>query len=437
MQFLGFTLFKTLIYCKYFLFQAQVLPPDELAKRKDLANKRPKVPAVPVMFFGEYTVAWITQKAVLTWSQGVEQSFHFKSDPDLRQGVTEIADFLAINGPRKAPKGWWCSPPSKGAETSVTAPLQTYIPPSVLEKTAEIAAKSSKIAPVKPQPAAIAASIPSAGYNSKASTKSIIVEAAKPTALPSKSPSNVVGSTAAAVDSTHPGPSGEKIRWSARDVLKPLVNRLKRIFPQLADEPTPSATQELFEWVHGYFGKAIDIDQQLKGKTPSDLIAEMFSRQTGKTIQSSDVAACLSASHIDLQALKEMGVDPLSWDVPLAGGPKRKQPAAAPGSKQAKVAKAPAAIDSNAAAVVSRPSVVLTDADAPCLQVMNGRLIIPAKPKGRPSSSSAGNVSLAVVETENGRSLIGSMQPGGMRLNEPPNYVHVKHNVWVSCPRPK
>lgn len=425
---------------KYPHWPAQVLPPGELAKRKDLANKRPKVPAVPVMFYGEYTVAWITQKAVLTWGQGIQQNCHLKSDPNLRLGVEEVADFLAASAPRRAPKAWWCSAPRKGAEVAITAPLQAYIPPATIDN----AAKEAPAAVVAPTKALVVAAKPAENKDKKinktAVTKAagpVPVPVAKKSAVPSKSPAAAVAKAAVASESAPQAgsPSGEKIRWSARDVLKPLVNRLKRLFPQLADEPTPSATQELFEWVHGYFGNAIDIDQQLKGKTPSDLIAEMFSRQIGKTINSADVSACLSASHIDMQALKAMGVDPRSWDVPLAGGPPRKQqpaPTACPVTKTPALAAAPAA--------ASGAVQMLTDADAPFLQVVNGRLVMPSKPRARTGSYSTLD-GAGGLESEDGRSMVPALVPVQtavpIRLEDPPNYVHVKQNVWVSRPRPK
>jgi len=356
------------------------------------------------MFFGEYTYGWLSRKNVLTWGEGICRGCHTKSNRQLRGGVGEVAAYLALDGQeRLPPPSWWCAPPAVGAEGLMTQTLESYFSTSN---------GAEKAAPKAPAPAAAAAAVV---------TKA--VAAPKP---------------AAAADAAGGLAGGrEKMRWSARDVLKPLVNRLKRLFPQLSDEPTPSCTQELFEWVKGYFGNAIDIDNNLKGKTPADLLAEMFTRQTGRVFSGDQVANCFQASQLDSMALKALDVNPSSWDVPLKGGPSKKiqlqtrkpvpTSVRAPKGQQQKSASLPGAAAAAAPSVaVDAATAVLTDhsgtshflqtdPDAVTMRISNGRLILP----------SAKSRAIAVAAAT------------GSKLNEPPDYMHVRQNVWVSRMRPK
>lgn len=384
----------------YPFWPAQVLSSSTVAARPDLLSSKPKALAVPVMFFGEYTYGWLTRKNVLTWGEGISRGCHTKINRQLRGGVEEVAAFLALDGrERLPPPSWWCAPPTVGAESLMTQTLESYF------STTDVSEKAVRKAP--PAAAAAAAAVIKA------------VATLKP---------------AAAADGLAGG--SEKVRWSARDVLKPLVNRLKRLFPQLIDEPTPSTTQDLFEWVKGYFGNAIDIENNLKGKTPADLLAEMFTRQTGRIFSGDQVASCFQASQLDSMALKALDVNPSSWDVPLVGGPPKKiqlqtrrpvpSSVRVPKVQQQKFASLPAA-EAPSVAVDAAPAVLntrsgsmgsaflQTDPEAVSMRISNGKLILPST-KSR---------AIAVAAAT------------GSKLNEPPDYVHVRQNVWVSRMRPK
>ncbi len=341
------------------------------------------------MFFGEYTYGWLTRKNTLAWGDGISRGCHTKNSSQLRGGVGEVAAFLALDGRERVPPPvWWCAPAAVGAEAAMTQTMESYFEPSngVAIETVEKAAPKAPVVAKAPKPAAVA-----------------------------KAAGDADGGTG----------GSEKVRWSARDVLKPLVNRLKRLFPQLNEETTPSTTQELFEWVKGYFGNAIDIDNNLKGKTPADLLAEMFTRQTGRNFSGDQVASCFSASQLDSMALKALDVDPTSWDVPLKGGPavkiqlQTRQPvptARAAVPKALKPASLPGIAPPPTTAVDNTTTSFLqTDPEAVTMKISNGRLILP----------SAKSRALAVAAAT------------GSKLNDPPEYAHVRQNFWMSKMRPK
>ena len=324
--------------------------------------------------------------------------------PEFQVGVTEVAEFLNLQEPRIAPPHWWCAAPVVGTEASISVSLSTYFPSDPVKPVS---------GPSKPQQTKKAAPAPAAAASH--------------------------GGDGGGGETTAARNRRERVRWSARDVLKPLVNRLKRLFPQLSDDATPTATQDLLDWVEGYFGNAIDINH-LKEKTVADLVAEMFTRQTGQPFTADQISNCCCVTGlIDFTELQAMGISPREWDVPLVGGPKIKQPVKSRSVAKAAPSTGGAGGGVSAFAAVSGSGVSvpvtarMTDPSAPSLQVVNGRLIVPSRMKSnRVVTTSEMMMPVASGDGDSGNG--NSIRAG---LNDPPNYAHVKQNVWISRMRPK
>lgn len=394
--------------------QAQVVPDSVIPSHPILSNcKPPKAASVALSFFGDYTVSYLSDDRVLSWKEGVAHAFHTSAperrNKNLLKSIREAAAFLAVGGVRRvAPPTWWCSPPAYDPNLPHLSPKKSAPKPAPAPKTK--AQKDDKVVKGVKQP-----------VQTKHSARAVHKVPAAPTpraAVPLSPRADAGGSK-------------EKIRWSARDVLKPLVNRLKQLYPALAAEETPSATEDLHNYITARFGTYLDIDNNLKGKTPFDLLAEMFTKLTGRQFTGDQLAGCFSApdvAHYKLNpvALRALGIDLTAYKLPLKGN--------VPARAQTSAPKAVAAAAAAAAAVAPRrPAVTLTDASAPSLRVVNGRIMFQAGKRGRPSGAADSDDSGALNSAA-----VAAVAPGiDPRYAQPPSYVHIKQNVWVSRPKPK
>jgi len=212
------------------LLQAQILPPEAVQSIPQLDQaRRSKAATVPVAFFGEYTYGWLPEKKVETWSEGIQRGFQNKKKFELQMGVREVAKFLAPSDTRRsAPANWWTAPPSHQA-----------IPRKFIDGKCIVQKKKKQHCPAQGHDGGSGATSRTPGLD--------------------------------------PEKSEKKVRWSARETLKPVVKRLKELFPVMASEPTPTATADLLDYIRSRFGHVLDIDQRLKGLSQFDLLAQMFS----------------------------------------------------------------------------------------------------------------------------------------------------------------
>jgi hypothetical protein len=357
------------------------------------------------MFFGEYTFSWLPAKAVLPWADGVKRGFHNKSQPLLRDGVREAASFLAFDAPRKAPPSWWTEPPVRPvAQPPPPPPAQVLVPvkqePHIPEGTTAVAGSSPK-------------------------------------------------------GGSHHRDRAARERWSSRDVLKPLVNRLRQIFPSLSSETTPRTTQELIDWIQARFGGAMDVDPHtLKGRSQFDLLAQLFEAVTKTPFTGEQISACFlvpGAPHqyvYNRDALHALGIHPEEWELPLKGvvaPPLRPIVRSTVPVHRRSSNQAPAAAATSAVPAVAQPATWSQQSDplAPTLQVVQGKVIIPKRwlnlqASGVGASSSAGDAKVepSLDDSSGGRSTLPAALTASA-LNTLPIYTHVKQNVWVSRPKPK
>jgi hypothetical protein len=395
-----------------------------------VAAKRPKAAVVPVQFFGEYTLAWLPEKAVLAWGEGVARGCHTKGTKALQLGVREAAAFLG-EGRRVAPPMWWCMPP-----------------PHLEEAAQQPAAGVPAAVPAAPAPGPPAEEPPAAPV--VAAEAPPPAATAAPAALAAASPRRAAAAPAAARAAAVPAaspPRAGKLRWSARDILKPFVNRLKQLCPSLAADPMPPSTDDLFAYVRDRFGAAIDIDAPFKGKSAYDLVADLFTAVSGRPISAAHVADvfCLHISplapRVDQEALDALGLAPATWQLPLrpeavrapratAPPPRPPQPRAPAAAPAAARAAAPAA----APAAAMLPLVGDEVPGGPVLDVINGRLV----PRPRSRAAGADDAAAAAAGPHPAAASALQLDPTELAMrNRAPSYIHVKQNVWVSRPRPK
>lgn len=456
------------------LSQGQVLPASEVAKRPVLSSaKRSKTATLVVMFFGEYTFSWLPESAVMSWAEGVQRKFHVKSVKKLQTGVREAAAFLS-DGQRSAPSAWWTQPPAHLPGSPAKAPAAAA---TVAIAAPEVAAPSLPPEPFNgPQPAALEVppgAVAAAEAPLATAAAALVASLGPPVAAPAlaartaRAPAPISRYDDCYAADGPVSPRSGKIRWSARDILKPFVNRLKQLFPALAADPMPASTDDLFAYIRERFGAAIDIDKPFKGKTAYDLVADLFSAVSGRTITTEQVNAvfCLHVSplapRVDDSALAALNLNPKGWHIPLRAedvknpgaaapcpvlrppaahankpvSPRAPRPQVAPAAPAVRAVSAPAR--GPVAPAVAAPAyypVAAAVPGGPVLDVINGRLVPRARSRsGASLDATASGEDSASAFTQ--PPIVDAEELA--RRNRPPSYMHIRQNVWISRPRPK
>ena len=99
---------------------AQIISDEAVEARDNVKHcRRPKDAVIPVMFFGEMTFAWMKEKALLSWSDGISKGIMIRKNDAIRHGIRQVKTFLSsretlvetAEARTAALEGWWCSVP--------------------------------------------------------------------------------------------------------------------------------------------------------------------------------------------------------------------------------------------------------------------------------------------------------------------------------------